>query len=51
VLGRTEAESRVREDDLRNALQGLQYIVDLQKLRFEKIPPEKRRAEDWHKEA
>jgi PAS domain S-box-containing protein len=37
--------------DLRNPLQGLQYIVDLQKLRFEKVPPEKRSAEDWHKEA
>jgi PAS domain S-box-containing protein len=36
--------------DLRNPLQGLQYIVDLQKLRFEKIPPEKRSAEDWQKE-
>jgi PAS domain S-box-containing protein len=37
--------------DLRNPLQGLQYIVDLQKLRFEKLPPEKRSAEDWQKEA
>jgi PAS domain S-box-containing protein len=37
--------------DLRNPLQGLQYIVDLQKLRFEKFPPGKRSAEDWQKEA
>ena len=37
--------------DLRNPLQGLQYIVDLQKLRFERVPPEKRRTEDWKKEA
>ncbi len=36
--------------DLRNPLQGLQYIVDLQKLRFERTPPEKRGAEDWQKE-
>jgi PAS domain S-box-containing protein len=36
--------------DLRNPLQGLQYIVDLQRLRFERIPPEKRGADDWTKE-
>ncbi|MGZ4912771.1 MAG: MEDS domain-containing protein [Halobacteriota archaeon] len=36
--------------DLRNPLQGLQYIVDLQKLRFERVPPHKRSAEDWKKE-
>ncbi len=36
--------------DLRNPLQGLQYIVDLQKLRFERTPPEKRGADDWTKE-
>jgi signal transduction histidine kinase len=37
--------------DLRNPLQGLQYIVDLQKLRFERVSPEKRGREDWEKEA
>jgi signal transduction histidine kinase len=36
--------------DLRNPLQGLQYIVDLQKLRFERVPPEKRSREEWEKE-
>ena len=36
--------------DLRNPLQGLHYIVDLQKLRFERVPPEKRSADDWKKE-
>lgn len=36
--------------DLRNPLQVLQYIVDLQKLRFERVPPEKRSVEDWEKE-
>ncbi len=36
--------------DLRNPLQGLQYIVDLQKLRFERQPPDKRSVEDWEKE-
>ena len=36
--------------DLRNPLQGLQYIVDLQKLRSEKVPPGKRSTEDWDKE-
>jgi PAS domain S-box-containing protein len=37
--------------DLRNPLQGLQYIVDLQKLRFQRVPPEERGIEDWVKEA
>ncbi|MDD1725553.1 MAG: ATP-binding protein [Euryarchaeota archaeon] len=37
--------------DLRNPLQGLQYIVDLQKLRFERVPPEKRTAQDWEHES
>jgi len=37
--------------DLRNPLQALQYLVDLQKLRFERIPSEKRGAEDWKQEA
>ncbi len=36
--------------DLRNPLQGLQYIVDLQKMRFERVPPEERSVEDWVKE-
>ncbi|MGZ4883288.1 MAG: PAS domain S-box protein [Halobacteriota archaeon] len=36
--------------DLRNPLQGLQYIVDLQKLRFERVPPAKRSTADWEKE-
>ncbi|MGZ4883199.1 MAG: PAS domain S-box protein [Halobacteriota archaeon] len=36
--------------DLRNPLQGLQYIVDLQKLRFERMPTGKRTREDWQKE-
>ena len=36
--------------DLRNPLQGLQDIVDLQKLRFERVPPEKRGADDWKDE-
>ncbi len=36
--------------DLRNPLQGLHYIVDLQKLRFERVPPEKRGADDWKNE-
>jgi PAS domain S-box-containing protein len=37
--------------DLRNPLQGLQYLVDLQKLRFERIPLEERTAQDWENEA
>jgi signal transduction histidine kinase len=37
--------------DLRNPLQGLQYIVDLHKLRFERVPPYKRTAKDWEQEA
>ena len=36
--------------DLRNPLQGLQYIVDLQKLRFDRFPPDQRGPEDWKKE-
>ncbi|MGZ4883251.1 MAG: PAS domain S-box protein [Halobacteriota archaeon] len=36
--------------DLRNPLQGLQYIVDLQRLRFERMSSRKRDAEDWQKE-
>jgi signal transduction histidine kinase len=36
--------------DLRNPLQGLQYIIDLQKLRFERTPPEQRGAHDWKQE-
>ncbi|MGZ4950716.1 MAG: PAS domain S-box protein [Halobacteriota archaeon] len=36
--------------DLRNPLQGLQYIVDLQKLRFERMPSKRRDTEDWEKE-
>ncbi|MGZ4883223.1 MAG: GAF domain-containing protein, partial [Halobacteriota archaeon] len=36
--------------DLRNPLQGLQYIVDLQKLRFEHMPSERRDTDDWGKE-
>ncbi|MGZ4916159.1 MAG: PAS domain S-box protein [Halobacteriota archaeon] len=36
--------------DLRNPLQGLQYIVDLQKLRFERMPPTTRSKDDWQKE-
>ena len=36
--------------DLRNPLQGLQYIVDLQKLRSERVPLEKRGVDDWQQE-
>jgi len=36
--------------DLRNPLQGLQYITDLQKLRFERMPAEKRDEDDWQRE-
>jgi signal transduction histidine kinase len=36
--------------DLRNPLQGLQYIVDLQKLRAERVPLEKRGADEWQQE-
>ncbi len=35
--------------DLRNPLQGLQYIVDLQKLRFDRTPLEERDSTDWKK--
>ncbi|MGZ7194471.1 MAG: PAS domain S-box protein, partial [Halobacteriota archaeon] len=35
--------------DLRNPLQGLQYVVDLQKMRSDSIPPELRGIEDWDK--
>jgi len=37
--------------DLRNPLQGLQYIVDLQKLRFQRMPNAERNMEGWKKEA
>ncbi|MGZ4927299.1 MAG: PAS domain S-box protein [Halobacteriota archaeon] len=37
--------------DLRNPLQALQYVVDLQKLRIERIPPEQRGADDWERES
>jgi len=37
--------------DLRNPLQGLQYVVDLQKMRFERTAPEERDARDWDKAA
>ena len=33
--------------DLRNPLQGLQYVVDLQKMRTERISPEERGVQDW----
>jgi two-component system cell cycle sensor histidine kinase/response regulator CckA len=36
--------------DLRNPLQGLQYIVDLQRLRFERLPPDERSRDEWKKE-
>ncbi|MDD1720840.1 MAG: PAS domain S-box protein, partial [Euryarchaeota archaeon] len=36
--------------DLRNPLQGLQYIVDLQKLRFERMSSRTRGTEYWQKE-
>jgi PAS domain S-box-containing protein len=35
--------------DLRTPLQGLQYVVDLQKMRSDSIPPELRGVEDWEK--
>ncbi|MGZ4892040.1 MAG: sensor histidine kinase, partial [Halobacteriota archaeon] len=35
--------------DLRNPLQGLQYVVDLQKMRSDSIPPELRGIDDWEK--
>jgi PAS domain S-box-containing protein len=37
--------------DLRNPLQVLQYVVDLQKLRIERIPPEQRGPDDWERES
>ncbi|MGZ4931867.1 MAG: PAS domain S-box protein [Halobacteriota archaeon] len=37
--------------DLRNPLQGLQYIVDLQKLRFDRFSDHDRRSRDWEQEA
>jgi len=36
--------------DLRNPLQGLQYIVDLQRLRFERMSPDERSREEWQNE-
>ncbi|MGZ4882736.1 MAG: ATP-binding response regulator [Halobacteriota archaeon] len=33
--------------DLRNPLQGLQYVVDLQKMRAERTPAKERGIEDW----
>jgi PAS domain S-box-containing protein len=36
--------------DLRNPLQGLQYIVDLQRLRFERMSPPERSRDEWQKE-
>ena len=36
--------------DLRNPLQGLQYIVDLQRLRFERLSPDERSREEWQNE-
>ncbi|MGB9371120.1 MAG: PAS domain S-box protein, partial [Halobacteriota archaeon] len=36
--------------DLRNPLQGLQYIVDLQRLRFERMSPAERSRDAWQKE-
>ncbi|MGZ4932574.1 MAG: GAF domain-containing protein [Halobacteriota archaeon] len=33
--------------DLRNPLQGLQYIVDLQKLRLERVPVDQRGPREW----
>ncbi len=37
--------------DLRNPLQGLQYIVDLQKLRFERMSWDQRGSEEWTRHA
>ena len=36
--------------DLRNPLQGLQYIVDLQRLRFERMSSAERGRDEWQKE-
>ena len=37
--------------DLRNPLQVLQYVVDLQRLRIERIPSEQRGPDDWERES
>jgi PAS domain S-box-containing protein len=37
--------------DLRNPLQVLQYVVDLQRLRIEQIPSEQRGPDDWERES
>ncbi|MFZ0926362.1 MAG: ATP-binding protein [Halobacteriota archaeon] len=37
--------------DLRNPLQVLQYIVDLQKLRVERLSPDQRNSDEWKKQA
>ena len=37
--------------DLRNPLQVLQYVVDLQRLRLERIPSEQRGPDDWERES
>lgn len=37
--------------DLRNPLQGLQYMLDLEKMREERTSPDKRGVEDWAKVA
>ncbi|MDD1726081.1 MAG: PAS domain S-box protein, partial [Euryarchaeota archaeon] len=37
--------------DLRNPLQVLQYVVDLQRLRIERTPPEQRGPDDWERES
>jgi PAS domain S-box-containing protein len=37
--------------DLRNPLQVLQYVVDLQRLRIERIPSEQRGPDDWKRES
>ena len=37
--------------DLRNPLQVLQYVVDLQRLRTERIPPEQRGSDDLERES
>jgi len=37
--------------DLRNPLQGLQYMIDLEKMREERTAPDKRGVDDWEKVA
>jgi PAS domain S-box-containing protein len=37
--------------DLRNPLQVLQYVVDLQRLRIERIPSEQRGPDEWERES